>query len=91
MLKTEGLEEKQMRKYETYKNTVTPHGQHIYAQGSDISKATMCVYPQSYNALPHCKCVMRCCAKFHVLIFLAKKNMINIQTLVLQFNLTFII
>ena len=24
----------------------------------------MCAYPQSYRALPHLKCVMRCCAKY---------------------------
>ena len=24
----------------------------------------MCAYPQSDRLLPHCKCVLRCCAKF---------------------------
>ena len=24
----------------------------------------MCAYSQSDHALPHCKCVLRCCAKF---------------------------
>ena len=39
------------------------HGHHIYLKAYDISKATMCAYPKSYHALPHCKCVFRCCAK----------------------------
>ena len=41
-----------------------PHGRHIYYQASDTVKATMCKYPQSYHALPHWKCVLRCYAKF---------------------------
>ena len=48
--------------YETYKNTVMPHGRHIYAKSYDMANATMCAYPHSDNALPHCKCVLRCCA-----------------------------
>ena len=44
--------------YEKYKNTVMPHGRHIYAQASDMAKATMCTYPQSDHALPHWKCVL---------------------------------
>ena len=50
--------------YTTYKNTVMPHGSHIYAKSSDISNATICTYPQSEHALPHWKCVLRCCAEF---------------------------
>ena len=41
-----------------------PHGRHIYAKAYDTEKATMCAYTQSDHALPHCKCVIRCCAKF---------------------------
>ena len=26
-------------------------------------KETMCAYTHSYHALPHCKCVLRCCSK----------------------------
>ena len=48
--------------YTTYKNTVMPHGRHIYAKASDMAKATMCTYPQSDNTLPHWKCVLRCCS-----------------------------
>ena len=39
-----------------------PHGSHIYARAYDMAKAKMYAYPQSYHALPHWKCVMRCCA-----------------------------
>ena len=28
-----------------------------------MAKATLCAYPQSDHALPHWKCVLRCCAK----------------------------
>ena len=48
--------------YTTYKNTVMPHGNHIYAKSSDMANAKMCTYPQSEHALPHCKCLLRCCA-----------------------------
>ena len=41
-----------------------PHGRHIYAKAYDMAKATMCAYSQSYHALPHWKCVLRCCAKY---------------------------
>ena len=40
-----------------------PHGRHIYAKASDMANATMCTYPHSDNALPHWKCVLRCCAE----------------------------
>ena len=33
--------------YEAYKNTVIPHGCHIYAEEYNIAQATMCTYPQS--------------------------------------------
>ena len=62
MLKTEGLMKKKICIYETCKNTVIPHGRHIYAKASDMVKATMCAYHQSNNTLPNCKCVLRCCA-----------------------------
>ena len=41
-----------------------PHGRHISSKASDMVKATMCEYPQSDNALPHCKCVLHCCANY---------------------------
>ena len=63
MLKTEGPGKKQVHIYETYKNTVMPHGSHIYAKAYDVAKATMCAYPHSYHALTYWKCVLGCCAK----------------------------
>ena len=39
--------------YEAYKNKVMPNGHHIYAKAYDMSKATMCAYPQSYHSFPH--------------------------------------
>ena len=44
---------------ETYKNTVMPHGSHIYAKASDMEKATIFTYPQSDHAFLHWKCVFR--------------------------------
>ena len=55
---------KENRIYETYKNTVMPHGRHIYDKSYNTAKATICAYSQAYHALPHWKCVLRCCAKF---------------------------
>ena len=48
--------------YITYKNIVMQHGRHIYAKVSDTENATMCTNPCYDNALPHWKCVLRCCA-----------------------------
>ena len=48
--------------YETYKDTVMPHGRHIYAKASDMANATMCAYPHLGYALQDCKCVLRFCA-----------------------------
>ena len=50
--------------YETYKNIVMPHGRHIYAKASDMEQATMYTYTQSGLAIPHWKCVLRCCAEY---------------------------
>ena len=41
-----------------------PHGRHIYSKAFGMAKAAICAYPQSDHALPHWKCVFRCCAKF---------------------------
>ena len=40
-----------------------PHGHHIYSKAYDMERATMWTYPQSDHALPHCKYVLRCCAR----------------------------
>ena len=45
----------------TYKNTVMPHGIHVYAKSYDMANATMCTYPQSDHLLTHWKCVLQCC------------------------------
>ena len=41
-----------------------PHWRHMYTKTSDMANATMCTYPQSDHALPHCKCIFWCCANF---------------------------
>ena len=56
--------EKSHHIYEKYKNTVIPHGRHIYVKAYDTAKATMRTYTQSNNALPHRKCVFQCCSDF---------------------------
>ena len=38
------------------------HGRNIYAKYFDMAQATICAYPQSDYALPHCKCVLCCYA-----------------------------
>ena len=57
-------QEKANHIYETYKNTVMPHGRHIYAKAYDMAKAKMCANSQLDYVLPHWKCVLRCCAQF---------------------------
>ena len=47
---------------ETYKNSVMPHGRHIYVTASDMVMAKMCSYPPSQHELPHWKCVLHWCA-----------------------------
>ena len=37
-----------------------PNGRHIQAKSSDMAKATMCTYPQSYHALLQWKFALRC-------------------------------
>ena len=64
MLKTEGLGKNQITYMKLIKNTVMPHGCHIYAKEYDMAKATMCANSQSDHALPHWKCGLRCCAQF---------------------------
>ena len=63
ILKTEGLGKNKICIYETYKNTVMPHGRHIYAKSYAMAKETMCAYSQPDHELPHWKCVLRCCDK----------------------------
>ena len=51
--------EKSHHIYETCKNTVMPHGRHIYAKSFDMAKDTMCTYPHYDHSLPQWKCVLR--------------------------------
>ena len=48
--------------HETCKNSVMPHGRHIYTKASDMAQTTIYAYPQYDHALTHCKCVLQCCA-----------------------------
>ena len=57
MIKTEGLGKKKIHIYEKYRNTVMPHGRHIYAKAYYMENETMCEYSQSDHALPHWKYV----------------------------------
>ena len=56
--------EKPNRLFETYKNSVIPHGFHIYATESDMAMTTIFAYPPSQHALPHWKYVLPCCYNF---------------------------
>ena len=57
-----------VKKHITYMKHIKIQSCHIrghnYAKASDTEKATMCTYIHSDHALPHWKCVLRCCAKF---------------------------
>ena len=41
-----------------------PHGCHVYVTASDMVMDTICAYPPSQHAFPHCKCMLSCCANF---------------------------
>ena len=40
-----------------------PHGRRIYTNKYEMAKAKMCAKSHSDHALPHWKCVLRCCYK----------------------------
>ena len=44
--------------------SAVPHKKHIFQTASGIAMAAMWEYPSSIYALPHLKCVLRCCAKY---------------------------
>ena len=48
--------------FETYKNSVMPHGKHVFQKSYDTAITTMCAYPAYNYVSPHQKCVLRCCA-----------------------------
>ena len=56
--------EKSNRLFETYKNSVMPHGCHIYETAADTTMAKICTYPPSQHAFPQWKCVLCCCSNF---------------------------
>ena len=63
MLKTEGMGKNQIA-YMKYIKIQSPHGHHIFAKAYDMAKATIYAHSQLDHALPHWKCVLRCCAKY---------------------------
>ena len=52
------------RLFETYKNSVMPHGHRIYVAVSDMVMANMCEYPTYQHEFPHRKFVLHCCTNF---------------------------
>ena len=50
--------------FETYKNSVIPHGKHMFQTASDMAMTKICAYTSSSYSLPHWKCVLYCCAKY---------------------------
>ena len=66
-----------------------PHGCHIYAKASDMVNGTMCTYPQSDHAIPHWKCVLRCCAKCTCINLTDQEIDNQIQTQNTQLSFTF--
>ena len=67
-----------------------PHGSHIYAKASDMANATICTYPQSEHALPHWKCVLRCCADFHCINITDQETIKSMNKLHPQLGFIFI-
>ena len=49
--------------FETYNNSVTPHGNHIFPTSYNTAMETMCTYKSSNYALPHWISVLCCCAQ----------------------------
>ena len=84
------FDEKSHHIYETYKNTVMPHGRHIYAKAYDMEQVTMCTYSQSDHALPHWKRVLRCCSKCTRINIPDQKTDKNMTKQHPQLGLTFI-
>ena len=70
--------------YTTYKNTVMPHGRHIYSKSHDTANVTMCAYPHLDNALPHWKCVFFLCC-IYVMCFFTGPSDLSILAFILEF------
>ena len=88
MLKTEGLVKKKIAYMKHIKIRSCNMGVIFMPKHLIRKKSTICEYPQSDHVL---KCVMRYCSKVQAFIFLTKKQMIIIPTLVHQLVFTFII
>ena len=52
-----------IRIFETYNNSVQPHGCNVYNNTSDMNMAKIYPYAYKYNGLPHWKYVLCCCDK----------------------------
>ena len=52
------------RIFETYKNSIRPHGCHIYNTSTEIDMEEMCPCPYKHQVILHCKCVLRCFYKY---------------------------
>ena len=52
------------RLFETYKNSVRPHGCHIYNSAADMAMSTMCPCPSKHHGPPQWKFLLRCCERF---------------------------
>ena len=76
--------------FDTYKNSVIPHGRHIYATASDMSMATICAYRPYQHSLPQCKFVLSFLPIAHVFILQAKNQICIIPTHLLQYVFIFI-
>ena len=50
--------------FDTHRNYIMTHGDHMFQTASDMGMEKMCAYPLSNYVLPHCKCVLHCCVKF---------------------------
>ena len=47
--------------FETYKNSMMPHGSHLYSTSACMYMETMCECPPSQHSLKHRTCVLHCC------------------------------
>ena len=54
--------------FETYNNSVMPHGFQIYKIAYNKDMSTIFTYPLSQNELPHWKYVICCCEYFTCIV-----------------------
>ena len=60
--------------FETYKNSVVPHGCHIYNTTADMSMAKMCTCTSKYHGLTHWKCVLCCCDRLSSILLPSQES-----------------